>query len=57
MTKEEINIKISIERFEKNLSKINDEIRIFVSKLKELCEVKDYNLIKLKMINPDERNK
>ena len=55
MVKDNIDIKISIERFEENLGKINDKIRNFVADLKELCEVKDYNLIKLKMINPNEK--
>ena len=53
--KDKISVELSINRFEKNLGKINDEIRTFVSKLKELCEVKDYNLIKLKIVNPDEK--
>ena len=48
--KDKIRLTISIDRFEKNLEKINNEIKEFVSKLKKLCKVKDYNLIKLKMI-------
>lgn len=55
MTKDEIDIKIVIERFEKNSEKINEEIKKFVSRLKQLCEVKNYNLIKLKMLMPNEK--
>ena len=47
--KDDIKLTINIDRLEKNLGKINDEIRSFVLRLRKLCEVKDFNLIKLKM--------
>ena len=50
--KDEIKLNIKIERLDKNIPKINDEIREFVFKLRRLCEVKDYSQIETKMINP-----
>lgn len=55
MTADKITIDIEIERFDKNVGKINNKIREFVSHLKELCKVKNYNLIKLKMVKPNEK--
>jgi len=52
---DEININIKIERLDKNISKINDEIREFIFKLRGLCKVTNYSQIETKMVNLNEK--
>jgi hypothetical protein len=46
--KDEITIKINLEKLSKDTSKINDLIRNFVFDLRKYCEVIDYSQIDIK---------